>query len=44
MKANNPKVGLNALENRLCVLNEKIPLGWLDGGFETYKVKCKNLL
>ena len=43
MKNNNLKVGLNALANRLYILNEKTPLRWLDGGFETFKVKCKDL-
>ena len=44
MKNNNLKVGLNSLSNRLYILNEKIPLGWLAGGFETFKVKCKRLV
>ena len=43
-KTNRLKVGLNALANRLYILNGQVPLSWLDGGFETFKVKCKALL
>ena len=42
-KTNRLKVGLNALANRLFILNEQVPLIWLGGGFETFKVKCKKL-
>ena len=44
LKTNNTKVGLNILVNRLSVLNGKIPLKWLNGSMESFKVKCKNLL
>ena len=40
---NRLRVGLNALANRLFILNEQIPLNWLDGGYGTFKVKCKEL-
>ena len=38
-KANTLKVGLNALSNRFYVLNDKIPLNWLGGGYETFKIR-----
>ena len=44
LKGNNTKVGLNALANRLHVLNGRIPLAWLNLSVNTYKVKCKALL
>ena len=44
-KTKNTKVGLKIfLVNRLSVLNGRIPLGWLNGSLESFKVKCKNLL
>ena len=43
MKSNKLKVGLNALANRFFILNDQIPIIWLEGGFETFKVKCKEL-
>ena len=42
-KSNNLKVGLNALANRFFILNDMIPLNWLEGGFDTFKIKCKAL-
>ena len=43
-KGNNTKVGLNALANRLHIINNKIPLSWLNLSVDTFKVKCKSLL
>ena len=43
-KANNLKVGINTLANRLFILNDQIPIKWLDSGYATFKVKCKELL
>ena len=43
-KTNTYKVGLNALANRLTSLNGKIPLEWLNLSYQSYKIKCKNLL
>ena len=42
-KSNRLKVGLNDLANRFFILNDQIPINWLDGGYETFKVKCKGL-
>ena len=42
-KSNKLKVGLNALRNRFFILNNQIPISWLEGGYETFKVKCKEL-
>ena len=39
----NRKVGINCLANRLTVINNKIPLNWLNLSLDTYKVKCKKL-
>ena len=41
MRQNKKKVGLNALANRSFIVNDKIPLDWLNNSFETFKVKCK---
>ena len=41
MRQNKKKVGLNALANRFFIVNDKIPLDWLNNSFETFKVKCK---
>ena len=41
--SNHLKVGLNALANRLFILNNQIPITWLDGGYETFKVKSKEM-
>ena len=43
-KSNNLKVGMNALATRLFILNVQIPIKWLDSGYETFKVKCQELL
>ena len=37
------RVGINALANRLNVLNGRIPLSWLNLGMGTFKIKCKEL-
>ena len=42
-KANNYRVGMNALSNRLWYLNGKIDLNWLNLSLDTYKVRCKCL-
>ena len=44
LKTNCKKVGLNILVNRLSVLNRIIPLSWLNGFLESFKIKCKGLL
>ena len=38
------KIGKNILSNQLVILNGKINLEWLNLPFESYKIKCKNLL
>ena len=43
LKSNAIKVGINCLANRLTIINNKIPLDWLNLSLETYKVKCKKL-
>ena len=40
-RSNNRKVGLNALANRVYILNNRIPLNWFNMSYETYKVHCK---
>ena len=40
----NYKVGRNLLVNRFLHLNNKIKYSWLNDLFNTFKVKCKNLL
>ena len=40
-KSNKLKVGLNALANRFFISNDQIPINWLEGGYETFKIKCK---
>ena len=42
-KSNKLKVGLNAIVNRFHILNNQIPISWLEGGYESFKVKCKEL-
>ena len=42
-KSNLKKVGINCLANRLTIINNKIPLEWLNLSLGTYKVKCKKL-
>ena len=44
LKNNNFKVGINGLSNRFYLLNNKIPLEWLNLSLNTFKVKCKKLL
>ena len=41
LKTNNRKVGLNALANRAFILNNKIPLEWINMSLNTFKVYCK---
>lgn len=36
-------VGNNAICNRLNVLNDKIPLTWLNKNYSLYKIECKKL-
>ena len=43
LKSNVRKVGINCLANRLTVINNKIPLNWLNLSLDTYKIKCKKL-
>ena len=43
-KSNRTRVGLNALANRLYILNNKIPLSWLNMSISTFKVHCKKKL
>ena len=43
LKTNKHKVGLNALANRLHILNGVIPLHILNLSFETFKIKCKSI-
>ena len=40
-KNNNKKVGLNAIANRVFILNRRIPLSWFNMGIDTYKIHCK---
>ena len=40
----NYKVGKNLIVNRFKPLNNKIKLSWFNGSFESFKVKCKQLL
>ena len=42
-KSNKLNVGLNALANRFHILNNQIPISWLEGGYESFKVKFKEL-
>ena len=35
------RVGLNALANRVTVINNTIPLKWFNLCYESYKIKCK---
>ena len=41
LKTNSRKVGLNALANRAFILNNKLPLEWMNLSFNTFKVYCK---
>ena len=40
----NYKVGRNLLVNRFKSLSNKIDYSWFNDSFESFKVKCKNLL
>ena len=40
----NYKVGRNLVVNRFQSLNNKINYSWLNDSFESFKVKCKNLI
>ena len=40
----NYKVGRNLLVNWFQSLNNKIDYSWFDDSFESFKVKCKNLI
>ena len=40
-KNNKKRIGLNALANRLFVVNNLIPLTWLNMTIETFKIHCK---
>ena len=40
----NYKVGRNILVNRFKYLNNKINYSWLNDSYNTFKVKCKQLL
>ena len=40
-KSNKLLVGLNILSNRLHVLNNKIPLEWLNLSIDSFKIQCK---
>ena len=43
IQAKNYKIGNNLLCNRLHILNNKIPLNWLNLSIDSYKVNCKIL-
>ena len=43
MKNSKLKIGNNALANRLTLINNKIPLDWLNLTVSSYKVHCKKL-
>ena len=40
----NYKVGENLLVNRFKPLSNKIPFSWLNESFNSFKIKCKNLI
>ena len=42
-KTNKRKVGNNIMVNRLSVLNDRIPLAWLNLSYESFKLKSKGL-
>ena len=44
IRSNNYKIGNNLLCNRLQIINNLIPLSWLNLSIESYKMKCKELL
>ena len=41
LRANATKVGINQLSNRFHALNGQIPLTWLNGSLDSFKVNCK---
>ena len=41
LRNNRKRVGLNALANRLHILNNRIPLSWLNLSLNSFKVHCK---
>ena len=41
-KNNNLNVGMNALSNRLHLINDKIPLEWMNKSYNSFKMSCKN--
>ena len=43
LKSNSFKVGVNLLANRLFLINNKIPLSWLNMSMNTFKIICKRL-
>ena len=43
VKHNKYKVGLNLLSNRFTVINNEIPLEWLNNSKPSFKIKCKKL-
>ena len=40
-KTNSLRVGENILVNRLSLINNQIPLDWLNLNYDTFKIKCK---
>ena len=42
-KGNIQQIGLNCLVNRFHILNNLIPLDWLSGSLNSFKIKCKEL-
>ena len=42
LKGNKRKAGLNALANRVFILNNRIPLVWFNMTINTFKVHCKS--
>ena len=40
-KKNRLRLGMNQMSNRFWLLNDKIPLEWLNNSFETFKIKMK---
>ena len=43
MKNNKLRVGNNALANRLTLVNNKIPLNWLNLSVNSFKINCKKI-
>ena len=42
-KKNRLRLGMNQMSNRFWIINDKIPLDWLNNSFETFKVKMKEM-